>query len=69
MSNPKQQSLQDAILAGNIPQLVMSMISYAIDLRSSDVHVEPQKNTVGIRYRIDGVLKRIVEYPLNKVIY
>ncbi len=61
----KLQQLQDSILAGNIPQLVLSMISYALDLRSSDIHIEPQENTVRIRYRVDGVLRQIVEYPLN----
>lgn len=65
MSNPKLQILSDAILAGNIPQLVMACISYAIDLRSSDIHIEPQKMTVRMRYRVDGVLRPIVEYPLN----
>jgi type IV pilus assembly protein PilB len=65
MTHPKLKSLQDAILAGNIPQLVMYMISYAIDSRASDIHVEAEKNTVRIRYRIDGVLRSIVQYPLN----
>jgi general secretion pathway protein E len=61
----KLQALQDAIVGGNIPQLVMNAVSYAIDLRSSDIHIEPLKNTVQIRYRIDGTLRRIVEYPPN----
>lgn len=63
--DPKLQLLQDAIVGGNIPQLVMNAVSYAIDMRSSDIHVEPLKNTVQIRYRIDGVLRRVVEYPPN----
>lgn len=61
----KLQQLQDAILAGNIPQLVLNTISNALDLRSSDIHIEPEENTVRIRYRVDGVLRQIVEYPLN----
>ena len=61
----KLQALQDAIVGGNIPQLVMNALSYAIEIRCSDVHIEPLKNTVAIRYRIDGSLRRIVEYPLN----
>ncbi len=65
MDNPKLQALQDAIVGGNIPQLVMNALSYAIEIRCSDVHIEPLKNTVAIRYRIDGSLRRIVEYPPN----
>jgi len=61
----KLKQLQDAILAANIPQLVMIAISYALDLRSSDIHIEPEENRVRIRYRIDGVLQQIVEYPTN----
>ncbi len=63
--NPKLKQLQDAILAGNIPQMVLNIISYALDLRSSDIHIEPETFTVRIRYRVDGVLRPIVEYPLN----
>ena len=63
--NPKLQALQDAIVGGNIPQLVMNAVSYAIDLRSSDIHIEPQQSTIQIRYRVDGSLQRIVEYPPN----
>ena len=63
--NPKLQALQDAIVGGNIPQLVMNAVSYAIDLRSSDIHIEPQQSTVQIRYRVDGSLQRVVEYPPN----
>lgn len=63
--NTKLQQLQESILSGNIPQMVLSTISYALDLRSSDIHMEPEENTVRIRYRVDGVLRMIVEYPHN----
>lgn len=63
--NEKLKQLTDAILAANIPQLVMVTISYALDLRSSDIHIEPAENRVRIRYRVDGVLQQIVEYPTN----
>ena len=65
LTNPKLKMLQDAIVAGNIPQMVMSSVSYALDSRSSDIHIEPMENRVRIRYRVDGVLHQIVEYPKN----
>lgn len=65
MPAEKLQLLQNAILGGNIPQLVLNTISYALDLRSSDIHIEPLENTIRIRYRIDGVCRKIVEYPTN----
>ncbi|MFA4891234.1 MAG: GspE/PulE family protein [Candidatus Gracilibacteria bacterium] len=64
-SNPKLKQLQDTILAANIPQLVMIAISLALDMRSSDIHLEPEENRVRVRFRVDGVLQQIVEYPTN----
>jgi len=39
-----------------IVRLVQLMITEAVQLRASDIHVEPFENRVRIRYRIDGVL-------------
>jgi general secretion pathway protein E len=61
----KLQQLQEAILQGNIPQMVLSLISLALDLRSSDIHIEPMDTHVRLRFRVDGVLRQIVEYPNN----
>ncbi|MEX2167927.1 MAG: ATPase, T2SS/T4P/T4SS family [Pirellulales bacterium] len=39
-----------------VVRLVQLMISEAVQLRASDIHIEPFENRVRIRYRIDGVL-------------
>jgi type IV pilus assembly protein PilB len=39
-----------------IVRLVQLMISEAVQLRASDIHIEPFDDRVRIRYRIDGVL-------------
>lgn len=39
-----------------IVRLVQLMIQEAVQLRASDIHVEPFEDAVRIRYRIDGVL-------------
>lgn len=59
------ESLQNAIIAGNIPQIVMYAITLALQMGASDIHIEPEEKTVRIRLRIDGVLRHIVEYPTN----
>lgn len=59
------EMLQNAIIAGNIPQIVMYAITLALQMGASDVHIEPEEKTVRIRLRIDGVLRHIVEYPNN----
>ncbi len=39
-----------------IVRLVQLMISEAVNMRASDIHVEPFEDRVRIRYRVDGVL-------------
>lgn len=41
--------------AAPIVKLVSMLISEAVRLRASDIHVEPMANRVRVRYRIDGV--------------
>lgn len=65
MDTTKLQQLQEAILAGNVPQIVLATISNALEMRASDIHIEPERSTTQIRYRVDGVLRRAVEYPPN----
>lgn len=48
-------------------RLVDSIISDAIKLKASDIHIEPFENYIKIRYRIDGTLKEISKY--NKDIF
>lgn len=63
--NQNFQKAQDAIIAGDSPQIVLSILSYALDMGASDIHIEPGDVSVRIRFRIDGVLREIVEYPAN----
>ena len=59
------QALQEVILAGNVPDMVDTTLKIALESGASDVHIEPGKNLVRIRIRIDGILRVIVEYPMN----
>ncbi|PJI09917.1 MULTISPECIES: GspE/PulE family protein [Clostridium] len=45
--------------------LTASIIDLAITKRASDIHIEPFKDKAVVRIRIDGVLKKIMELPLN----
>lgn len=46
-----------------IIQLVNSLISDAIRMRASDIHVEPLDDGLRVRYRIDGYLRPVVILP------
>src|SRR3989344_4064908 len=52
-------------LAEDLPvvRIVDTILEYAIFESASDIHVEPDANEVGVRFRIDGVLKHIMTLP------
>jgi len=43
--------------------LVRTMIEQAARMRTSDIHIEPFEEYIRVRYRIDGVLKEMNQYP------
>lgn len=46
-----------------IIKIIDLLIEYAYKNRASDVHIEPLKNKIIIRFRIDGVLHQVLELP------
>jgi type IV pilus assembly protein PilB len=48
-----------------VAKIVSTILEYAIKSRASDVHIEPQEDTVRIRYRIDGILQEKYLLPRN----
>lgn len=50
--------LQDA------SKIVDTIILFAFQNNASDIHIEPHKDFVVVRYRVDGLLSTIVELPL-----
>ena len=44
-------------------KLVASTLKEAINLRASDIHIEPQRSGLRIRFRIDGDLQEISKMP------
>lgn len=46
-------------------QIVSTIMAGAIKMKASDVHFEPEKESVRLRFRIDGVLQDIGAFPLD----
>src|SRR5213596_1466448 len=46
-----------------VVRLVDMIISEGILSRASDIHVEPEEGGVAVRYRIDGVLRQVMQIP------
>jgi len=46
-------------------RLVNSFIQQAIQVRASDIHIEPQEEEVRVRLRVDGLLRELTRLPLG----
>jgi Type II secretory pathway, ATPase PulE/Tfp pilus assembly pathway, ATPase PilB len=55
-----EQSSESAIV-----KLVDSILYRAVNYGASDIHIEPQEKEIVLRFRIDGMLKKIDTYPTN----
>jgi len=46
-----------------VVKLVNSLITQAVASRASDIHIEPREKELVVRYRIDGVLTEVTQFP------
>jgi general secretion pathway protein E len=51
------QRLRDIASEAPVIRLVNQIISNAVEVRASDIHIEPNVDQVFVRYRIDGMLR------------
>ncbi len=56
-------SLQNMAGEAPIVRLVNSIFTQAVREGASDVHISPQKNTIQVRFRIDGKLHEVPSPP------
>jgi general secretion pathway protein E len=59
------EQLKDLASEAPVIRLVNQMISRAVEMKASDIHVEPFEKTLIIRNRIDGVLHEVETPPRN----
>lgn len=57
------QQLRELVEEAPVVRLVNLIIQQAIKEKASDIHVEPLKSALRIRYRIDGILHEIMSPP------
>lgn len=60
---PESADLLDSQDDAPIIRLLNAVMTQAIEEGASDVHIEPYESRVVIRYRVDGVLRDLVEPP------
>ncbi len=56
-----ERELQDS--TGSVAKFVNKIITDAIDNKASDIHIEPRLQNYVVRYRIDGLLKHVIDVP------
>ncbi|MGY0634068.1 type II secretion system ATPase GspE [Luteimonas sp. A478] len=59
------EHLRDLASEAPVIRLVNLVIQRAVELRASDIHIEPFENRLKVRYRVDGVLVEGESPPAN----
>src|SRR5690606_15723966 len=59
------EHLRDLASEAPVIRLVNLVIQRAVELRASDIHIEPFENRLKVRYRVDGVLNEGESPPAN----
>jgi general secretion pathway protein E len=52
-------SLRDLASGAPVVRAVNDLLEKAIDLRASDIHIEPMRNGLNVRMRVDGMLRAV----------
>ena len=59
------RELQDLGGLPPIIKFVNSVISDAIKMKASDIHIEPHEKSLVVRYRVDGIMREIIRADSN----
>lgn len=58
--------LKQAASLAPVVEMVNNIITRAVEMAASDVHLEPERNSFNCRYRIDGILYPVSQIPLEE---
>ena len=61
--NAEGSNVKTIVQDSPISKALTTILSYAAKTKASDIHIEPLENSLIIRCRIDGVLRKIMELP------
>jgi type II secretory ATPase GspE/PulE/Tfp pilus assembly ATPase PilB-like protein/FixJ family two-component response regulator len=64
----EEESLEDMLMSKDLPAavcIVNAIISKAIVLKASDIHIEPRTQHAIVRFRIDDMLQDVIQIPLK----
>lgn len=55
--------LKEVVEGAPVIKLANALLTRAISMRASDVHIEPQQRRVRVRFRVDGLLQEVMVVP------
>lgn len=62
---PQDSDLLDSEDGAPVIRLINAILTEAIRMGASDIHIEPFEKTVSVRFRIDGMLRPILSPPVQ----
>ena len=65
MSNATLQALSQESSRSPVIRLVNEILTRAISNRTSDIHLNPERDRMRVRYRVDGMLQEVIQIPKN----
>lgn len=63
IGGPKAETIKTIVQDSPISKALTTILEYAAKNRASDIHIEPLKESLQIRCRIDGILREIMRLP------
>lgn len=63
----KKSTTEATVIKEDAPvtKIVATILRYAVDGRASDIHIEPTRQELQVRFRVDGVLQASLKLPKN----
>jgi type IV pilus assembly protein PilB len=61
----KEGQVENIVEDAPITKIVATILRYAIDGNASDIHIEPMREEIRVRYRVDGTLNTSITLPIK----
>jgi type IV pilus assembly protein PilB len=63
--DPDVDALEKAARSAPVVRLVDHILTQAVEQGASDIHIEAHRGEIRIRYRLDGILRRVLKLPAH----
>ncbi|MDP3710374.1 MAG: ATPase, T2SS/T4P/T4SS family [bacterium] len=64
-AKPEAKKVQDLTAEGPVTKMVSVILRHAVEGKASDIHIEPMRDGLRVRFRLDGILHTSLNLPLE----